>query len=201
MRIGAWIIAEPGRARQAASRRSPYTPALLEPDFRLLIPCDGAMSDQATDRWPRDLKLFALLCALWAAGLIARLLIDDTMDLSGVPLESVIGGMKFYSSGARAVTLVQAAVFFAVAIGIAWERKYGLALALLYLAQAVMSHLIFMLAYMDDLTQLSKVKDAAAGGMISVLILLYVWIRSRELLFGAGRLLTHDSDRHSSRRG
>jgi hypothetical protein len=144
------------------------------------------MSEPTHDPWPQDLKFFALFSAFWAAGLTARVLVRQVTMYSGGPLETVIGGMKFYGPLARALTLVQASVFAGFAIGIATERKWGLILAIFYMVQVVMSHLIFMIAYMYDPTQGANVRVAALGGAIAVLILLYLWIRARDLLFQDG---------------
>jgi hypothetical protein len=144
------------------------------------------MSEPTHDPWPQDLKFFALFSAFWAAGLTARVLVRQVTMYSGGPLETVIGGMKFYGPLARALTLVQASIFAGFAIGIATERKWGLILALFYMVQVVMSHLIFMIAYMYDPTQGANVRVAALGGAIAVLILLYLWIRARDLLFQDG---------------
>ncbi len=144
------------------------------------------MSEPTHAPWPRDLKFFALFSAFWAAGLTARILMREATMYPEGPLEAVIGGMKFYGPLARAITLVQASIFAGFAVGIATERKWGLVLALFYMLQVVMSHLIFMIAYMYDPTQGADVRISALGGAIAVLILLYLWIRSRELLFESG---------------
>jgi hypothetical protein len=47
----------------------------------------------------------------------------------------------------------------------------------------VFSRLIFMTAYLDDLSQAHNVRTSGLLGMGSVLILLYLWIRARDLLF------------------
>lgn len=159
--------------------------APLERAFKLLIACDGStMTQDRKTPWPRDLKIFALVSAAWAAGLTVRILMRDASYYApDTPLQAVIGGMKFFGPTARVVLLVQATIFAAFAIGIVAERKWGLVLALFYMTEVVMSHLIFMLAYMGDMTESASLRVAGAEGAGAVLVLLYLWIRSRDLLF------------------
>jgi hypothetical protein len=70
-----------------------------------------------------------------------------------------------------------------LAIGLAAERRWGLLLALVYMLGVVVSNLIFMMTYMDDLAQGRSVRISGLTGIVSVLILLYLWIRARDLLF------------------
>ena len=139
------------------------------------------MQDSSKSRWPADLKLFAILSAAWALGLAGRAASGATL-FTHVPLEAVIAGMKFYGDAARIVLGIEAAIFTVFAAGILLERRWGLMLALGYLAEVVLSHFIFVLAYLDDLSQSLDVRIAAAEGPAVVLLLLYVWIRSRDLL-------------------
>lgn len=145
------------------------------------------MTQQKRQPWPQDLKFFALFSALWAAAITTRILLADlSLYSADVELQAVIGGMKFLGTAARVVLLAQAAIFAAFAIGVAAERKWGLVLALFYLAETIMSHLIYMLAYMGTIGESVHLRKAAAEGVLAVLVLLYLWIRSRELLFDAG---------------
>ncbi len=142
------------------------------------------MTQQNRKPWPRDLKLFALFSALWAAAITIRILLADYSDFGvNADLQAIIGGMKFLGTAARVVLLAQATIFAAFAVGVATERKWGLVLALFYLAETIISHLIYMMAYMDTFGESAHLRTAAAEGVFAVLVLLYLWIRSRDLLF------------------
>jgi hypothetical protein len=143
----------------------------------------AATTDIKRARWPRDLKVFALLAALWAAGLIARIVMRDVTYHSQLPLEAILLGMKFDGFPARLVLVVQAMAISTMALGLAAEKRWGLVVALLYMLEVVASRLIFMTSYIDDLSQLHNVLTSGLLGIGSVLILLYLWIRGRDLLF------------------
>lgn len=132
------------------------------------------------DRWPRDLRVFAGLCILWSAVLMMR----ATFDLSagGVPLEDVIFGVKFYANEARVTMALQAIIIAAFAIGILRHQRWGLILALLYMAQVVAGHVIFITSNLGVESQRVHVKVAATEAPVVLLIALYVWYRSRPLL-------------------
>jgi hypothetical protein len=134
-------------------------------------------------RWPLDLKIFALLAALWAAGLTARIVMRDLTYYSPTPIEAILLGMKFDGYPASLVMAAQVMAAFTVAIGLAAERKWGLLLGLICMLEVVVSNLIFMTTYMDDLAEARNVRLAGLVGIGSVLILLYLWIRARDLLF------------------
>ena len=134
-------------------------------------------------RWPRDLKIFAFLAALWASALTARIVMRDLTYYSPTPIEAVVLGMKFDGYSASLVMAVQVMAAFTVAIGLAAERKWGLLLALICMLEAVVSNLIFMTTYMGDLAEARNVRLSGLIGIGSVLILLYLWIRARDLLF------------------
>jgi hypothetical protein len=141
-------------------------------------------TDLNTSPWPRDLKIFALFSALWAAGLTARILVRDSAYYPGAPMEAVVAGIQFGGYSASLVLIAQAMTFSVFAIGIAAERKWGLVLALFYMLEIAFSNLIFMAANIWDFTQGRNVRNSGWIGIAAVLILLYLWIRSRELLFG-----------------
>jgi hypothetical protein len=143
----------------------------------------AATTDTKRARWPRDLKIFALIAALWAAALTARIVMRDVTYYSQAPLEAVLLGMKFDGYPARLVLVAQAMAVSTLAIGLAAERRWGLLLALVYMLEVVVSNLIFMMTYMDDLSQGRSVRISGLTGIVSVLILLYLWIRARDLLF------------------
>jgi hypothetical protein len=138
-------------------------------------------NDIKRTRWPRDLKIFASLAALWAIGLMARVVVRDVMGYSHTQLETTLLGMRFDGYAARSALLAQASAAFTVAIGLAAERRWGLVLALIYMLEMVASNLIFMTTYMDDLGQGRNVRLAGLIGIVSVAVLLYLWIRARDL--------------------
>jgi hypothetical protein len=133
--------------------------------------------------WPRDLKFFALLAALWAAALTGKIVIRDVAYFSPIELEAVLLGIKFEGYPAHLVLAGQAMATFTLAIGLAAERRWGLVLAFAYMLEIVISNLIFMLTYMGDIGQGSRVRLAGLAGIIAVLCLLYLWIRARNLLY------------------
>jgi hypothetical protein len=139
-------------------------------------------SDIKRARWPRDLKVFALLAAIWAAWLTARIVMRDLTWYARAPIEAVLLGIKFDGFAARMVLAMQAIAVATLALGLAAERKWGLMLALACLLEVVVSNLIFMTTYMDDLAEGSSVRIAGVLGMAAVVILLYLWIRARDLL-------------------
>ena len=69
------------------------------------------------------------------------------------------------------------------AIGVNHGRRWGLALGIIYLFEMEASNLIFMMTYMNDLSEARNVRLSGLVGIASVLILLYLWIRARDLLF------------------
>lgn len=142
----------------------------------------AAITDIKPARWPRDLKAFALLAAIWAAWLTARIVMRDVTYYAQAPIEAVILGMKFDGLAARLVLAVQAIAVATLALGLAAERRWGLRFALLCLFEVVVSNLIFMMAYMDDIAEGRNVRLAGIIGISSVLLLLYLWVRARDLL-------------------
>jgi hypothetical protein len=142
----------------------------------------AATTDTKRTGWPRDLKVFALLAALWAAALTARIVVRDVTYHSQTPLEAILLGIKFDGYPARLVLVAQAMAASTLALGLAAERRWGLLLALIYMLEVVISNLIFMMTYMDDLAQGRNVRISGLVGIVSVVILLYLWIRARDLL-------------------
>jgi hypothetical protein len=135
----------------------------------------------AKSRWHRDLLVFALLCTLWSALLIFRV-IRDPFSSQAYPFQDVFLGIKFYGHAARITMTVQAIAFAAFGIGILLHQRWGLILALLYFAQVVISHIIFFATNFSVPLQAIHVKITAVEAPIVVVILLYLWIRSRPLL-------------------
>jgi len=142
------------------------------------------MADSLTaidaDRLPRDFKIFAALCILWSAVLMARSILNLTAG--GAPLEDVIFGVKFYGDEARVTMALQAIVITAFGIGILMRQRWGVILALLYMAQVVAGHVIFITSNLGVESQRVHVKIASAESPVVLLIALYVWHRSRALL-------------------
>jgi hypothetical protein len=131
-------------------------------------------------RWPRDLRIFAGLCVVWSAVLLARSVFN--LSAGGVPLEDVIFGVKFYGDEARLTMALQAVIIAAFGIGIVMHQRWGLILALLYMAQVVAGHVIFITSNLGVESQRVHVKIASAEAPVVLLIALYVWYRSRPLL-------------------
>ena len=141
---------------------------------------------QATDtkpRWHRDLLVFAALCTLWSALLIFRVLSRDPFSSPGYPFQDVFLGIKFYGHAAHITMTIQAIAFAAFGIGILAHLRWGLILALLYFAEVVLSHIIFFATNFNVSSQAVHVKITAIEAPIVFAILLYLWIRSRPLLF------------------
>ena len=132
-------------------------------------------------QWPRDLKIFALLASLWVAVLIARIVIHDAM-YSPYELQAIVLGMRFEGFSARVAIMAQAMVIATISLGVAAERKWGLWLAFAFLLEAVIGRLVFMTAYLGDFSQMGNVRDSELVGIGAVAILLYLWIRARDLL-------------------
>jgi hypothetical protein len=133
--------------------------------------------------FPIDLRIFGAICAVWATALVFRVITQTGIGLPGDSFQTVLFGIKFYGLKARAAMLLQASIYAFIAAGIFQMRRWGLVIALIYLSEVVVAHLIFILSYAKVPGQEVHVKVAAIEGPLMVLILLYVWIRSRELIF------------------
>ena len=141
-----------------------------------------ATTDIKRTRWPRDLKAFALLSALWAIALTARIVMRET-TASVMPLEAIAIGMRFEGFAAVVALAAQAMAISTMAIGLASEGRWGLWFAFIYLFEVVISRLVFMLTNLNDLAQLHNVRTSGFLGIGTVLLLLYLWIRASDLLF------------------
>ena len=140
-------------------------------------------SDQPRARWPLDLRVFAIMAGLWAICLVLRAFVQ-TVDLDFVDtVQVVFGGIRFDGDAARIVMVVEAGIFASVAIGVFAEQRWGLLLALCFMAQVVMSHLAFVIAYMPLRSEWMIVRATALQGPMMVLITLYLWIRASDLIF------------------
>src|SRR5271163_469843 len=133
--------------------------------------------------WPLDLRVFAILSGLWAVCLVASAFVH-VGEISVVdPIETIFAGIRFNGDDARIVLIVEAGIFAMIAIGVFSRRRWGLLLALCYMVQVVMSHLAFVIAYMQMPSEWMNVRAAASQGPMMVLITLYLWIRSCDLIF------------------
>jgi hypothetical protein len=136
-----------------------------------------------SDRWPRDFRIFAGLCIVWSLVLFARAIFN--LSGGGVPLEDVIFGVKFYGNEARLTMALQAVVIAAFGIGILMRQRWGSILAILYMAEVVAGHVIFIVSNLGVESQRIHVKIASAESPVVLLIALYVWYRARTLLTGS----------------
>jgi len=140
------------------------------------------MDSSSHNRWPLDLRIFAGLCLVWSVVLLTRAIFALSVGAPAVPIEDVILGVKFYGNEARLTMALQAAIFAAFAIGILKRRRWGLIVALLYIAQVIAGHAIFILSNLGVESQRIHVKIAAAESPVAPLIALYLWYRARSLL-------------------
>ncbi|MGC1679465.1 MAG: hypothetical protein WA740_18175 [Candidatus Binataceae bacterium] len=99
------------------------------------------------------------------------------------PIHALVGGILFYGEQARILKLVEAGIFWAIAVGLIMSRGWGLVLALIYGAEVVMSHLVFVVAYLDVRPEWYHVHLAANEGPFVVLMTLYLWIRACDVIF------------------
>jgi hypothetical protein len=142
-------------------------------------------SKQPQSRWPLDIRVFAIMALLWAVCLVMRAFVHpgefDAVD----PIQTVFGGILFDGDAARIVLIVEAGIFASIAIGVLTEQRWGLLLGLCFMAQVVMSHLAFVIAYLPIRSEWTTVREIAMQGPMMVLITLYLWIRASDLIFDA----------------
>jgi hypothetical protein len=140
-------------------------------------------SDRPRVAWPFDLRVFAVIAGLWGLCLALSALVPAG-DVNLVdPIETIFAGIRFNGDDARVVLIVQAAIFTAIAVGVFFHRRWGLLLALCYMAEVVMSHLAFVIAYLPMRSEWENVGAVASQGPMLVLITLYLWIRACDLIF------------------
>jgi hypothetical protein len=137
--------------------------------------------------WPIDLRVFGVLAMLWSFYLVWRVMIGDPFGSYLAPARALLGGNVFYGSQAQIVLLVEAGIFWAIGVGMVSGRRWSLLLSLFYMAETVISYLVFILAYMNIRAEWTHVHEAARLGPSIVLITLYLWIRSRDLIFDPRR--------------
>lgn len=147
------------------------------------------MADSKGKPWPLDLRLFAVASALWSVGLLLRVFLQGSLALPGDSFQAVLGGVKFYGLSGRLVMLLEAAIYMAIGAGALRQRRWALVLALSYMAQVLIGHFLFVFWYFGVPGQELHVRTATQTGPLVVLILLYLWIRSRDLLFDETRAL------------
>ncbi len=104
------------------------------------------------------------------------------LSAGGAPIEDVVFGIKFYGNEARLTMALQAVVIAAFGIGILMRQSWGPILALLYMAQVVAGHVIFIASNLGVDSQRVHVKIASAEAPVVLLIALYVVYRARPLL-------------------
>lgn len=134
-------------------------------------------------KWPLDLRVFAILAGMWALCLLISAAIQTGDATFGDPIQEIFAGLRFEDGQARLVLIAEAGVYAAMSLGILAQRKWGLLLALFYLAEVVLSHLAFVIAYLPVRSEWRTVHAVAMQGPTLVLITLYLWIRSTELIF------------------
>lgn len=140
-------------------------------------------------KWPFDLFVFAAMSGLWAICLMLTVLAHANEVGMADPLETVFAGVRFDGADAQVVVMIEAGIFAAISIGIFARSRWGLLLALVYMAEVVVSHLVFVIAYLPFRLEVMSVRATALQGPMLVMITLYLWIRSHDLIFK-----THDAD-------
>jgi hypothetical protein len=143
------------------------------------------MTGGANNRWPVDLRIFGAIFAIWGVSLLVRVFTQSGLGEAADPAQAVIFGYKLYGVGARLVLLVLSAVYAFFGIGMLTQRRWALVVALFYFSQVVISLLVFIALYWRVPGQEIHVQYSAFGGPLIVMFLLYLWIRSRELIFGS----------------
>ncbi len=133
------------------------------------------------NRWRLDFRIFAGLCILWSVVLIARAWFNLVAG-PAVQIEDVIFGVKFYGDEARLTMALQAIIIGSFGIGILLRQRWGVILALLYMAQVVVGHVIFITSNLGVESQRPHVKLAAAESPVILLIALYVLYRGVPIL-------------------
>jgi hypothetical protein len=136
----------------------------------------------SADGWPRDLQAFAMASLFWGGFLMVRAIFALRAGAAAVPFEDVFLGVKFYADHARVTMALQAIIFISFAIGILMHHRWGLILALVYMAQVIAGHAIFILWNLGVDSQRIHVKIASTESPVVLLIALYVWYRARPLL-------------------
>lgn len=145
------------------------------------------MADSKGRPWPLDLRLFAVASTLWSVALLLKVFLQGGLALPGDSFQAVIGGVKFYGLSGRFVMLLEALIYLTIGAGMLRRRRWALLLALIYMAQVLIGHFLFVFWYFRVPGQELHLKTATRTGPLVVLLLLYLWIRSKELLFDEAR--------------
>jgi hypothetical protein len=135
-------------------------------------------------QWRRDLLAFGGLCTFWGAVLMLRVLTGDPLKPPAEPFQDVFLGVKFFGRTAQMTMIVQAVIYAVFGIGILMRQRWALIVALVYFAQVVIGHVIFFVTNLHVPAQAVHVKITAIGAPLMLAVLLYLWLRSRPLLFG-----------------
>src|SRR5208282_67199 len=133
--------------------------------------------------WPADLRAFGVMALLWSLYLAWQAMAGDSFGDYVSPVRAIIGGNVFYGPPAQLVLLIEAGIFWVIAVGMITARRWSLVLSLFYMSEMVISCFVFILAYMNSRAELPHVRLAIYQGPPIVLITLYLWIRSRDLIF------------------
>jgi hypothetical protein len=142
-----------------------------------------SMSLPETKRWPLDTKLFAIGLAAWAWHVLERAFREESQVTVGRAL-MLFNGLKLYADEARIALLIEAGIFFVVALGMYLQRRWALLMAFALMADIVLNHLLFVIANLSTPAELARVRTEAFEGPILVALALYLWIRSKRLVFG-----------------
>jgi hypothetical protein len=147
-------------------------------NFAAMLVVHGVAIASERPEWPRDLRIFGAICAAWGVVLLCRVIFLS----SSAEFQDVLSGVKFYANTARLTMTIQAAVFIAFGVAIFARLRWGLLLGLLYFAQVVVGHLIFLAKYVHIPDQAVHVKIASVGSPFVLAILIYLWMRARPML-------------------
>jgi hypothetical protein len=140
------------------------------------------MEAQRPNRWPPDTRVFAFGLGAWACFLLYRAVFDESELGLGDAL-MLFGGLKLYGDAARFALTAEASIFLVIALGIFSERRWAMLLALGIAADIVLSHLLFVAFNLSNPVKLTSVRAKASEGPALVAIALYLWIRSKSLVF------------------
>jgi hypothetical protein len=125
------------------------------------------------------------MSGLWAICLVIRAFVPPPDFVIVDPVQTVLGGIRFDGDDARIVLIVEAGIFAMIAIGVFTQQRWGLLLALGSMAEVVMSHLVFVIAYLPIRHEWMAVRHTALEAPTMVMITLYLWIRATDLIFDA----------------
>ncbi|HYL60330.1 MAG TPA: hypothetical protein VEU51_15790, partial [Candidatus Acidoferrales bacterium] len=134
-------------------------------------------------KWPFDLSVFAAMSGLWALCLMLAVYAHTASVGLVDPLETVFAGVRFAGDDAQTIVIVEAGIFATISIGMFARQRWALLMALIYMAEVVVSHLVFVIAYLPIRLEWMSVRATALQGPMLVMITLYLWIRGHDFLF------------------